>query len=59
MKNDEIRMTNDEGDGVIHSSFRHSSFVTSPAFTLLEMIVVVAIIGILFALVVPYAWKSI
>lgn len=29
------------------------------AFTLLELVVVIAIIGLLFFLVVPYAWKSV
>lgn len=29
------------------------------AFTLLELIVVIAIVGILFFLVVPYAWKTV
>jgi prepilin-type N-terminal cleavage/methylation domain-containing protein/prepilin-type processing-associated H-X9-DG protein len=61
MPNDECRMTNDgRCDCATDSSFviRHSSLAPT-AFTLLEMIVVVAIIGILFALIVPYAWKSI
>ncbi len=59
MTNDECRMIKAEGRAP-GSSFviRHSSFST-PAFTLLELVVVIAIIGILFFIIVPYAWKSI